>query len=118
MTASKQQRTEQGSHLKIRGKLQLVNPLKDLAQEGLNAQWVFGLTQYLQQLVIGQEIEARESQAFCLQVVIQALLNLQNCTTERLKAMFLTVNGYACTVCLHCSWPESMKQNMHARQGP
>ena len=77
-----QQRACQILDLKIRSKLQLVNALKDLAQEGLNAQWVFSLTQNLQQLVIGQEIEARESQALGLQVIIQAFLNLQSDNTS------------------------------------
>ena len=65
------------AHLQVRCKLQLVNALKDLAQEGLHTQWVLGLAQNLQELVIGQEVEAREGQPLGLQVVIQSLLDLQ-----------------------------------------
>lgn len=38
-----------------------------------------GLRQDLQQLVIGQEVEAREGQALGLQIVVQALLQGGSC---------------------------------------
>ncbi len=65
------------AHLQVRCKLQLVNALKDLAQEGLHTQRVLGLAQNFQQLVIGQEVETWEGQSLGLQVVIQPLLDLQ-----------------------------------------
>lgn len=66
------------THLKVRSKLQLVNAFKDLAQEGLHPQGVLGFAQDLQQLVIGEEVEAGESQPLCFQVIIQTLLDLHS----------------------------------------
>jgi hypothetical protein len=53
-----------------------VDAFKDLPEVRLGARGVLGLAQNLQQLVIGQEVEAREGQALAFQVLVQPFLNL------------------------------------------
>mmetsp|Transcript_26831 Transcript_26831/g.47705 ORF Transcript_26831/g.47705 Transcript_26831/m.47705 type:complete len:295 (+) Transcript_26831:147-1031(+) len=57
------------------GECQLHHGLKDLAEERLHAKWVLCLRQNLQQLIVGEEIKARERATLCLEVVIQTLLD-------------------------------------------
>lgn len=47
--------------------------LKALAQVWLHCQWVLGLAQYLEQLIIRQEEEAGKCQTLGLKVIRQAL---------------------------------------------
>ena len=62
--------------LEVLLELELVDAFEALAQEGLDAEGVLGLGQDLEQLVVGQEVEAREGETLGLQVVIEALLDL------------------------------------------
>mmetsp|Transcript_77794 Transcript_77794/g.204271 ORF Transcript_77794/g.204271 Transcript_77794/m.204271 type:complete len:675 (-) Transcript_77794:3855-5879(-) len=67
-----------GMHLrgdKVLSEGQLLHSLKDLGQERLHPQRVFGLRQDLKQLIVGQEVEASERSALRLEVVVQPLLH-------------------------------------------
>eukprot|EP00965_Chrysotila_dentata_P002959 95741-Pleurochrysis_carterae.AAC.5 len=55
--------------------LERLYPLKALAQMRLHAQRVLGLRQDLQQLVVGEEEEAREGETLRLEVVVEPLLD-------------------------------------------
>eukprot|EP00962_Isochrysis_galbana_P031292 scaffold10193_cov107-Isochrysis_galbana.AAC.2 len=56
-------------------KVELGNALEALLQMGLHAEWVFGLRQDLEQLVVGEEKEAGERQPLGLQVVVEPFLD-------------------------------------------
>ena len=53
-----------------------VDALKAFSQMRLDSCWVFGLGENLQQLIIREEIESRESHPLGLQVLTQSFLNL------------------------------------------
>ena len=60
----------------VRLELDLVDVLEALAQVRLHGLRVLGLREDLQQLVVGQEVEAREADPLRLQVLAQALQHL------------------------------------------
>ena len=53
----------------------------------LHSQGVPGLGEDLQQLIVGEEVEAREDEALGLQVVLQALLDLLQKRVVVLKSL-------------------------------
>ena len=55
-----------------------MNALEALVQMILHSDWVLGLGQDVQQVVIGQEKEAREEQLLRVQVLVQLFLHVIN----------------------------------------
>ena len=58
--------------------VQQLNALEALVQMILHSDWVLGLGQDVQQVVIGQEKEAREEQLLRVQVLVQLFLHVIN----------------------------------------
>eukprot|EP00968_Pinguiococcus_pyrenoidosus_P027390 scaffold7375_cov268-Pinguiococcus_pyrenoidosus.AAC.40 len=77
--------TDHHGDLEVVLKLHLVHALEGLAQVRLHRARLLGLRQDLQQLVVGQEEEAREVQTLDLQVVAQALLDQLQLLVGRLE---------------------------------
>lgn len=56
-------------------KPQLLDPLEALIQMILNSQWVLGLAQDVQQIIIRQKEKAGERKSLRVQIIVQTLLN-------------------------------------------
>ena len=74
------------------GELQLGDALKALLEVGLDAGWVFGLGENLQQLIVGQEEETWKVETLFLQIVVKTL---------RGAKVYFVSDSYGSTSCGH-----------------